>query len=147
MDEAHSRWASDWNTETWWDQPSDAERFACATGHLNYQVGNGGFEQWWGNSYANATSVPFLIKACEAIGTPAATIVGQLISDFDVVVNGRYFPEMTTATPLEETGVEGFSDDELADVDAVLYSMDSRYNEIGDAFMDDCQAFIARNGW
>lgn len=56
MDTAHSKWAQSprWSVEEFFFNLTVPEKIACAVGHLNYQVENGGFIQWHCNGYSAA---------------------------------------------------------------------------------------------
>lgn len=59
MDEAYSLFernenpVDEWGIEDLFDHLDYLHRVAVALGNLNYQVGNGGFSQWYFNGYAD----------------------------------------------------------------------------------------------
>lgn len=53
MNQAYNKWGKEknWNKQEFWDHINFQEKIAVALGNLNYQVENGGFEQWNDNGY------------------------------------------------------------------------------------------------
>jgi hypothetical protein len=81
MQRAHDWWQPrDISRQEFYDALTPATRAACAVGHLNYQVENGGFSQWHFNGYCVAGYAP-LRALCKRIGTPVAMQVAELLRD------------------------------------------------------------------
>ena len=53
MDQAYDKWSDDkhWTKAMFWDHLNYQEKVAISLGTLNYQIGNGGFVQWYDNDY------------------------------------------------------------------------------------------------
>ena len=62
MEQAYARWQEnrDWSREEFYDQLSPFERIAVYFGNMNYQVGNGGWEQWVYNGYYSPDVMSFI---------------------------------------------------------------------------------------
>ena len=97
MDKAYSRWQKGGDLHNtsrieFLDKLTDPERMAVVLGNLNYQVENGGWNQWVDNGYC--TSIVHLKDALEKVGTPTAkkvlTMVETVEDDLsDEVVSGN----------------------------------------------------------
>ena len=75
MDEAYDRWKKGGDLENtsrivFLDKLTTHQRMAVVLGNMNYQVENGGWNQWVDNGYC--TSYPHLMDALETLGTDNA---------------------------------------------------------------------------
>ena len=85
MDAAYDRWQAEdnnWSREEFYDQLDAGERLAVFAGNFNYQVCNGGFEQWDGNGYASEEVVGYLIRLTTRMDTETSLKVRALLRKF-----------------------------------------------------------------
>lgn len=85
MNVAYARFEGhkEWSKKDFWNQLGDTERLAVFAGNLNYQVDNGGFQQWHYNGYsAQAT---WLLEHLPKFG-PISIKVANLIFDAMVAI-------------------------------------------------------------
>lgn len=77
MNKAYDRWQKvNCSQRTFWDSLSNRECVAVFVGNMNYQVCNGGWDQWHGNGYSECA--PALNKILKAIG-PNGQKVAELM--------------------------------------------------------------------
>jgi hypothetical protein len=130
VDEAYDLWQkpeNNWNKDQFLQNlPSQAHRDAVILGNLNYQVGNGGFEQWFGNDYGDRDAEYLIGTLLPAIGTPSAKRVMYLVEEaYDL--REEY-------DPYEGEPNEDASND--------LDNLDSEYYAIDDEFMKDVNQYL-----
>lgn len=79
-----------WNLKDWFETLSDIEKFAVASGTFNYQVENGGFQQWIFNGYPQVT-LPVFIDFLDVLpmNEPSVKYV------FDFIMRLKYESEKT----------------------------------------------------
>lgn len=81
LDGAYDKWMDGYSMQQWFEELTPKEKAAVALGKFNQQVTNGGFDQWWGNGYAEVM-VEELIKALRAMPTSTAKPTLQLVNNF-----------------------------------------------------------------
>ena len=74
MNEAYE---SDCNSPTFLQDLDDVHRYAVVLGNMNYQVENGGWEQWVYNGYC--TAYPILMEALEIMDTENAKKIIKMV--------------------------------------------------------------------
>jgi hypothetical protein len=140
MDAAYDRYSATarqpggWTKDGLLDVAEGDELMAVPLGNFCYQVQNGGLMQWIGNGYATTFAVSLLKRALRNIATPATQAVAEILAEAE-------------EAGLEEPGQARYSDDGC-DYDwecwrDTLNKLDSRFYEIDDQFLDDCEAFFA----
>lgn len=107
----------------------DNDRAVVTCGNLNYQVENGGFNQWLDNRYDSGA--PYLLAMCDEIASPATKQVAELVREAmrRNDVNNRMF-ESNAFDPIDE--------DYLS-----MDSLDESYYAISDQFLTDVAAWYA----
>ena len=102
MDAAYKRWQDhnesvdnnynlQWDQQQFWDQLSEAEEIAVYVGNLNYQVENGGFQQWVDNGYGECWDKfkPIL----KNMGYESTSNMARLIED-DIIEHYKTYEEI-----------------------------------------------------
>lgn len=120
MTQACERWNRhpEWNTADLLDRISYAQRAAWLTGTLNYQVENGGFQQWCGNRYVE--HAPALLRVLRAMGQQGFKAAEEV---YYLVINAQ--------RDYQASG-EYFHGD----------SLDEKYYEISAQFLEECERFL-----
>lgn len=133
MDAAYARWqGTGWSKDEFHDSLSPQERFAVHTGNLNYQVGNGGFMQWWDNQYGTPSTVDFLERAMARMGTNTALVVAGLLK--------RYKEAVGTVNPRKRHIA-------WEDVRDEMEGLNDEFYKIDDQFLIDCENHLKNGGW
>lgn len=134
MDKAYDRWNKELkgcSKEEFHDSLDAQERFAVHTGNFNCQVENGGFIQWWDNRYGTPSTIDFLIRACNRVGTESAGQVKELILRFKKLLGNK--------DPRKH-----MYEDEWEDIHESLKKddLDIKYYAINEQFMTDCEKHL-----
>ena len=80
MEETHNRWQENgWSYSEFLSYLTTRELVVVMLAKLNYQVENGGFDQWFENGYGDHTSATF--AALRAVNTNVARMVSELVSE------------------------------------------------------------------
>lgn len=89
MNQAYDRWQANptWTKARFWVQLDYKEKIAVFFGNLNYQVTNGGWQQWAGNEYMTDESVKFIRLHLEEMDTEVSKKVLQLLNTFAKLVD------------------------------------------------------------
>lgn len=111
MDSSYAVWQAhkEWSKEDFWRSMNYQCKVAVSLGNLNYQVCNGGFEQWKFNGYAE-THLGFLMNLLCNLDSkkyPLLTRIGEMLEKSDPI-----FDEIDE---LESHRRDGFDNDEEED--------------------------------
>lgn len=98
-----------------------AERRAVVIGNLNYQVENGGFDQWHGNGYSK--DLLFLEDALETINTETSKEVLSIVKSVMSALKSEEFHGGDFSYNLDEC--------------------DNKYYVIKDKFLNDVESFFS----
>lgn len=128
MDAAYDRWRATPGTtkEQFWATLSAAEEFAVFMGNMNYQVQNGGWEQWFDNMYGTDEVVYYILHTTKRMGTPAALMVHSILSEVMEVREAH----------------DADDEDEYEDYRVVMNPLCDRYYDVDEAFMAECEAYL-----
>lgn len=146
MDAAYERWQANerlareynplerelhWSKEQFRAQLSPQERLAVSIGNLNYQVQNGGWEQWGphGNAYGTPDVRRYLHQLFERMNTKYATIADALLHSYE---------RIGLRTNLDDRAWERMA--------KRVEPLSSAYYEIDDDLMDEVEAYMAQGG-
>lgn len=151
MDKAYGRWQGNegWSTKTFFDHMEPAEKTAVLLGNLNYQVENGGFQQWVGNGYAQ--NIELLIEALnrfakwEDIPENALRYVQELLDFLDTI---EEFLDLSK----KDRGCMGNylrdnSDEGYAEFQYTVDPMDTRFYEINTCIYEALDNWMAQGGY
>lgn len=135
MNEAYDEWQKhkEWSKTDFMDSLDDIHREAVALGNMNYQVQNGGWEQWHDNGYS--FQFDLVDDVLEKIGTRTSTearrILGQVMEIIEQMGGAR------------SGGFEfGGDEDETMDLREQLDEFDDQYYEIDDQLMKDAEEYF-----
>ena len=147
MSIAYKRWQADreMSKETFMSQLSASEAVAVRIGNMNYQVENGGWPQYWGNSYATQETVievkgylkhilAFARTTSDPRGAAAETVL-RLYTQFDEALGGCYDP---SKYQYSNSGAY-YGDDEQEeeeDCGPQVDHLSSPYYDVNEAFME-----------
>lgn len=134
MNEAYDRWENGMSKEDFLDQLSPQERFAVTTGNLNYQVENGGFQQWWGNDYATPETVSYLRRQLGRMEHPAARCVATLLEEFTRLTEGLSEQDWSDTHCTNRWG-DFVEDGAWEEMNEALSALDDRYYALNDQLM------------
>lgn len=165
MNDAYDRWQDKnddeiLNYEDMITKTSRLSQIAVLLGNLNYQIGNGGFEQWVDNGYAqNGEEV---LKALREVGSPLSKKVSKWVETVLDYVNlderntgagGNYWidegyeyeEECWEEEHYDEDSDEVWYEEECSENEvwvesggrAVADPLDSRFYAINDEFMEE----------
>ncbi len=135
MEAAYARWQGhNWDYETFLDELGALERKVVLVGNLNYQVGNGGFQQWADNGYGQQASR--VARVLRAVGSPlctrAALLVEQVSKELVYDVRGRL--------------VYSYREDDYSqndtDADYDFDAQDTDFYTFNDAMLDEFAAWV-----
>jgi len=129
MDTAYAKWNNDLtlSKEGFFDLLDAKERFAVFTGNLNYQVGNGGFSQWHFNGYDTPEVVAYLRRNLPKVGETAKQVLALVEEALPVFA-----------------AMDEYRDDELdEEYREAEDALCTKYYAINDAFMAECEAYLA----
>lgn len=158
MDAAYDRWQAnrEMKPKDFLESLSAKESFAVRIGNLNYQVENGGFSQYWGNSYAMHGSIGAVVDYCTLIvawsrsqpsiladALAAAAEVLHLVTRAAEIIGTDVDPNKRRAT----SGGRGYWDDEEdenegVDADLEAAGLDRKYYAVNDAWMNLAEAYF-----
>jgi len=157
MDKAYSKWEKEnWSTKEFIQEHcSDLERKAVLLGNLNYQVENGGFEQWVDNGYGYFWRDT--IKVLREIGTENAVKTINLINRFSQYINeyadGYDYWHTETETDYvsyydedEDEWLEGETEEEVNPGWDIANESSSEYYEFNQFLMGEIENFLNNNG-
>jgi len=139
MEEAYDLWQKSenahWNNHDFIaNLPSQAHKDAVILGNLNYQVGNGGFEQWFLNGYGQRDWAYLVNELLPKIGTPAALEVAKLVEK-----------AYSTKRNEQRGGYDPYyADEDEEDFESAWLdeSMDTEYYKLEDQFMIDVENYL-----
>lgn len=145
MDVAYDRWqkANALRTERkeisitkeeFWDTLSANERLAVFAGNFNYQVTNGGFQQWHDNGYATSEVLAYLHRVCSRINSEISGKVDALLTLFEEA------KEMLD----EEDGYMDGSDGAWEQFSGNTSELDSDFYQINDKFLEEVEVLLAQ---
>lgn len=139
MDRAYARWQDeDGKDQDWfWNQLSPLETIAVFFGNFNYQVCNGGFQQWWDNGYATTRVVRALEDACAEMATNHSAMVKEMLRDYRTIM--RRYGANTLDDDASDMKLDESEYDELA---RDLGALDDRYYAINELFMVEVNAHL-----
>jgi len=114
MDETHDRWqANDWDYEEFLHHLTTKELVVVVLAKLNYQVENGGFDQWFENGYGDQSRAT--LDCLTVVGTETAKKAFELV--------GRALERRRNTVELNE--------------------LDSLYYEINNQLMQDLERWVS----
>ena len=132
VNESHDLWEkTDVRFAGLLEKISDHQRVAMLCAKLNYQVENGGFDQWYVNEYGKEGPVDQLDRFLMLVGTPHALEVAEMIQKFKNIVD-RYGNYSNDAD-------DGESTEYMTRVD----ELDSAFYKINTAFMDGVESWLS----
>ena len=100
-------------------------RVAMIAGKLNYQVGNGGFDQWWANGYGKDRMLGQAVQVLSIVEGEACKKVLGLVGRFGRVV---------------EEYEESYEDED--DYSTASNDLDTEFYKVNEAFMDEVEAWL-----
>ena len=132
MDEAYKGFTDSMSNEDFRATLSPKHRDAVILGNLNYQVGNGGFQQWYDNNYGKR-DIDYLINT---LLPQITTFAGEKVLDILEQVRAirEEYEEITR-------GME-YEDNEVEHIWRAYDLQDDRYYDIDDQFMEDVQEYL-----
>ena len=142
MDAAYDKWNDAWSYERFLEEITGTERQAVLIGNLNYQVDNGGIQQYVDNGYA--TQYHSTVEILRSIGTEITRTVANKLEAFcDAYVN----PDVTTKRGAfgdywnEEAQLEDGDTDPIYEHDGDAF--DDHFYAVSDAFDAEIEAYFA----
>lgn len=81
MDEAYKKFKGNMSYNDFIDNLTEKEKLAVLTGNLNYQVGNGGFNQWHLNEYSEKGRELVLVVQSHLKGVASKKVI-TILDDF-----------------------------------------------------------------
>ena len=142
MEEAYALWQkpenSDWSQDDFVSNlPSQAHKDAVVLGNLNYQVGNGGFQQWFDNGYGNRDTSYLIIELLPKIGTPTALEVQKLLRKAR-----RIQGNIEDAERRRSSGYGDEEDEYNERIYEQFEPLDDAYYQLDDQFMIDAEKYL-----
>ncbi len=135
MNEAYAQWKDTLTYERWLEIIGPVRRKAVLLGNLNYQVHNGGFNQWVDNAYGlHAMDV---LEILGEIDTNNSLEVSEMIEQICPYINFESVPE--------GFGANYWRTDENNDWcmgNTIADSIDEQYYSINDDLMEDIEVFL-----
>lgn len=137
MDEAYNLWQSnpDWNSQDFINNlKSKIHKDAVVLGNLNYQVENGGFDQWWFNEYGPRDYRYLMNEILHSVN----------IQSFQIVLNivRKAVPKLEELSRIQNNWGEDDEDDEAFILEKELDDLNSEYYEVNDQFMEDVEKYL-----
>jgi len=135
MDKAYARWISNSDEIVTYDDFVDSlkgdELVAVLVGNFNYQVVNGGLEQWEGNGYSrHSKRLREVLLAMKDLCSLAPVVLG-IVEEFEDI--------MDTDDGLNDEDYWDSIDEYGPNYD----ELDSRYYEVNEEFMTQCELYLA----
>lgn len=148
MDIAYARWQADkeMKKDAFIAQLTTAEAVAVHLGNMNYQVENGGWSQYWYNSYATRDTVAAvrgylsqIVAHAKATNDPrlaAAEEVARLQAAFDRALDGNYDPNSYTSASYNNRSTYDVDEEEdEEDNGPQVEHLSTPYYAVNDDFM------------
>lgn len=137
MKSAYDRYQANpnWSATDFHAQLTPAETIAVHIGNMNYQVGNGGWSQWFDNGYGRRPGVfTFIVFQLNKMETPNAKTVIKLMT---LAMKRQSF--ITEAMENDESWEPVYQEalDLFGDVDSLYYLVD-------DDFLGEVEEFIIK---
>jgi hypothetical protein len=150
MDEAYNRWQKGGDLHgvsriEFLDELQPVQRKAVLIGNLNYQVQNGGFDQWIGNGYAlQALRVSALLKQ---IGTPTCLKVREMVEEILPFLNLDSREQGCLGSYLKsDLNRRRWDDEEECEDETEGHSfdhLDDKFYDLNEEFMKEVETFFA----
>lgn len=164
LDVAYARWQEGGDLEgasmeDWFNNLPEIEQLGVALGKFNQQVTNGGFNQWWGNGYAEVMwdRLVGAVSGMKEMGLSTATKVDNLLERFYAAIGGeldndrweRSFDHLESCDcdedDLEDRGCTCGHEDDKDEYEAIMDDvgkLDNRFYEFDELFLLEATAYI-----
>ncbi len=132
-----------WSYQQFIESLSGCTRAAVLIGNLNYQVENGGFDQWITNNYSIFSG--HIIKYLKEIGTKSAKAVAEILRDVESAYQSQALANdyRRACRSYDRSWPEdGYDDEEERHL--CWDEHDERYYNVREQFMADVEAWLQK---